>query len=174
RETFKPSPATFVPEFGLVNSHIVLGTRPEYVPMVTTTPFRDQVVTLQAIPHQEDDPNLILLCPVHVPRIYLERSHFRRSGQLLSVMEDSGRGRLSSNKDLPLACGCDPYGLPGQRLALPTGSENPLDHRHRCLGSSGKWASLTDIYRAAGWGTPNTLANLRMEPVPARVLNASS
>ncbi|KAL0160774.1 hypothetical protein M9458_044499, partial [Cirrhinus mrigala] len=107
-----PSPATFMPEFGLVNSHIFLVTRPEYVPMVTTTPFRDQVVTLQAIPHQKDDPNLILLCPVRVPRIYLERSHFRRSGQLLSVMEDNGRGRLSANKDLPLACGCDPYACP--------------------------------------------------------------
>ncbi|KAI2647903.1 Succinyl-diaminopimelate desuccinylase [Labeo rohita] len=37
-------------------------------------------------------------CPTH----YLERSqHFRRPGQLLSVMEHSGRGRLSPNQDLP-------------------------------------------------------------------------
>ncbi|KAL0155400.1 hypothetical protein M9458_049663, partial [Cirrhinus mrigala] len=61
-------------EFGPVNSHVVLRTWPEYVPMGPTTPFRDQVVTLQAISAQEDDPNLTLLCPVLVLRIYLERS----------------------------------------------------------------------------------------------------
>ncbi|KAL0161230.1 hypothetical protein M9458_044955, partial [Cirrhinus mrigala] len=42
-------------------------------------------------------------------------------------------------KDLPLASGRDPYGLPGQRLTLPTGSESPLDQGRRCLGSSCKW-----------------------------------
>ncbi|KAI2664531.1 Biotin synthase [Labeo rohita] len=81
-------------EFGPVNSHIVLRTRPEYVPTVTTTPFRDQ---------------------------------------------DSRRGRLAQKKDLSPACGCDLYGLPGQRLTLPTGNENPLDQGHRCLGSSCEW-----------------------------------
>ncbi|KAI2646564.1 putative iron export permease protein FetB [Labeo rohita] len=53
-------------EFRPVNSHVVLRTWPEYVPMVTTTPFRDQVVILQAIPSQEDDSNLTLLCPLFV------------------------------------------------------------------------------------------------------------
>ncbi|KAL0153484.1 hypothetical protein M9458_051210, partial [Cirrhinus mrigala] len=42
----------------------------------------------------EDDPNLTLLCPVRVLRIYLELSS-------LSVMENSRRGRLSPNKGSP-------------------------------------------------------------------------
>ncbi|KAL0159031.1 hypothetical protein M9458_047107, partial [Cirrhinus mrigala] len=100
-------------EFRPGNSHVVLRTRPEYVPTVTTTPFRDQVVTLQTIHSQEDDPNLTA----------------------------EGEGCLQT-KDLPLACGCDPYGLPDQRLALPTGSENPLDQGHRCLGSSCEWGLI--------------------------------
>ncbi|KAL0170384.1 hypothetical protein M9458_034980, partial [Cirrhinus mrigala] len=81
-------------EFGPVNSHVVLGTRPGYMPMVTTTPS-EQVVTLQAIPYQENDPNLILLCPVRVPRItwnVLSTSDVLVSS--LSVMEHSRRGRL--------------------------------------------------------------------------------
>ncbi|KAI2646122.1 G1/S-specific cyclin-E1 [Labeo rohita] len=57
--------------------------RPRYMPKVPTTPFRDQVVTLQAISSQENDPNLTLLCPVCALRIYMERTQpFRRSEQL--------------------------------------------------------------------------------------------
>ncbi|KAL0170347.1 hypothetical protein M9458_034943, partial [Cirrhinus mrigala] len=37
-------------KFGPADSYIVLRPRPGYVPKVPTTPFRDQVVTLQAIP----------------------------------------------------------------------------------------------------------------------------
>ncbi|KAL0161431.1 hypothetical protein M9458_045156, partial [Cirrhinus mrigala] len=40
-------------EFGPADSHVVLRPWPGYVPKVPTTPFRDQVVTLQAIPSQE-------------------------------------------------------------------------------------------------------------------------
>ncbi|KAI2655731.1 hypothetical protein H4Q32_024335 [Labeo rohita] len=40
-------------EFGPADSHVVLRPRPGYVSKVPTTPFRDQVVTLQAIPSQE-------------------------------------------------------------------------------------------------------------------------
>ncbi|KAL0162808.1 hypothetical protein M9458_042204, partial [Cirrhinus mrigala] len=84
-------------EFGPADSHIVLRPWPGYVPKVPTTPFRDQVVTLQAIPSQEGDPNPTLLCPVRALRIYLERTQpFRRSEQLFSVTEDSRSGRLSS------------------------------------------------------------------------------
>ncbi len=36
-------------EFGPGNSHVVLRPRPGYVPKVPTTPFRDQVVNLQAL-----------------------------------------------------------------------------------------------------------------------------
>ncbi|KAI2667120.1 DNA replication complex GINS protein PSF3 [Labeo rohita] len=57
-------------EFGPADSHVVLSPRPGYVPKVPTAPFRDQVVTLQAISSQEDDPNLTYVmpspCPAHL------------------------------------------------------------------------------------------------------------
>ncbi|XDV20045.1 hypothetical protein PO909_025427 [Leuciscus waleckii] len=40
-------------EFVPANSHVVLRTRPGYVPKVPTTPFSDQVVNLQALPSEE-------------------------------------------------------------------------------------------------------------------------
>ncbi len=43
-------------EFGPGNSHVVLRPRPGYVPKVPNTPFRDQVVNLQALPREEADP----------------------------------------------------------------------------------------------------------------------
>ncbi len=49
--------------FGPDYSHVVLRPRPGYVPKVPTTPFRDQVVNLQALPSEEADPALELLCP---------------------------------------------------------------------------------------------------------------
>ncbi|KAL0148870.1 hypothetical protein M9458_055879 [Cirrhinus mrigala] len=61
-------------EFGPADSHVVLRPRPGYVPKVPTTPFRDQVVTLQAI-----------------------SSH----NSSLSVMEDSRGGKLSTNRGSP-------------------------------------------------------------------------
>ncbi|KAL0188443.1 hypothetical protein M9458_015542, partial [Cirrhinus mrigala] len=56
---------------------------PGYVPKVPTTPFRDKVVELQALPPEEADPALALLCPVHALHIYVDRTRsFRRSEQL--------------------------------------------------------------------------------------------
>lgn len=56
---------------------------PGYVPKVPTTPFSDQVVNLQAIPPDEGDPALSLLCPVRFLCMYLDRTQsFRRSEQL--------------------------------------------------------------------------------------------
>ncbi len=51
-------------QFGPADSQIILRPRPGYVPKVPTTPFRDQVVSLQALPPEEADPALALLCPV--------------------------------------------------------------------------------------------------------------
>ncbi|KAL0201654.1 hypothetical protein M9458_004841, partial [Cirrhinus mrigala] len=42
-------------EFGPADSHVRLRPRPGYVPKVPTTPFRDQVVNLQALPLEEAD-----------------------------------------------------------------------------------------------------------------------
>ncbi len=51
-------------EFGPAFSHVVLRPRPGYVPKVPTTPFSHHVVNLQALPLEEADPALRLLCPV--------------------------------------------------------------------------------------------------------------
>ncbi|KAG1938686.1 hypothetical protein F2P79_017473 [Pimephales promelas] len=45
-------------------SHMILRPRPGYMPKVPTTPFRDQVVNLQALAPEEADPALALLCPL--------------------------------------------------------------------------------------------------------------
>ncbi len=71
--------------FGPVYSHVVLRLRPGYVPKVRTTPFRDQVVNLQALPSEEADPALVLLCPVRALRIYLDRTQCVRSSKQLFV-----------------------------------------------------------------------------------------
>ncbi len=61
--------------FGPVYSLVVLRPRPGYVPKVPTTPFRDQVVNLQALPSEEADPALALLCPVK-PNQWMHLSPF--------------------------------------------------------------------------------------------------
>ncbi|KAI2645991.1 UDP-N-acetylglucosamine--N-acetylmuramyl-(pentapeptide) pyrophosphoryl-undecaprenol N-acetylglucosamine transferase [Labeo rohita] len=48
-------------EFGPADSQVTLRPRLGYVPKVPTTPFRDQVVSLQALPPEEADPALALL-----------------------------------------------------------------------------------------------------------------
>ncbi len=67
-------------EFGPGNSHVVLRPWPGCVPKVPTTHFRDQVVNLQALPREEADPAIPLLCPVH-PFVDHTQS-FRTSDQL--------------------------------------------------------------------------------------------
>ncbi len=83
--------------FGPVYSHMVLRPRPGYVPKVPTMPFQDQVVNLQALPSEEADPALALLCPVRALRIYVDRT---RSSSL-SATEGSRKGRLSPNRGWP-------------------------------------------------------------------------
>ncbi len=82
--------------FGPVYSHVVLRPRPGYLPKAPTTPFRDQVVNLQALPSEEADPAIALLCPVRTLRIYVDRTRSVRSST-----EGSRKGRLSPNRDLP-------------------------------------------------------------------------
>ncbi|KAL0195108.1 hypothetical protein M9458_008680, partial [Cirrhinus mrigala] len=119
--------------------------------LVPTTPFRDQVVNLQALPSEEADPALGLLCPVRALRIYVDRTRsFRRSEQLFVCFGGQQKGNAVSK----------------QRLAHWV--VDAITLVYQCQG-----ASLADICRAAGWATPNTFArfyNLRVEPVSSRVL----
>ncbi|KAL0163691.1 hypothetical protein M9458_039444, partial [Cirrhinus mrigala] len=160
-------------EFGPADSHVVLRPRPGYVPKVPTTPFRDQVVTLQALSSQEDDPNLTLLCPVRALRIYMERTQpFRRSEQLFVCYGGQQKGKAVSKQRI------SHWLVNAIRMAyLARGLPCPLEvraHSTRGIAASAalaNGASLTDICRAAGWATPNTFArfyNLRTEPVSAR------
>ncbi len=161
--------------FGPDYSHVVLRPRPGYVPKVPTTPFRDQVVNLQALPSEEADPSLPLLCPVRALRIYVERTRsFRSSEQLFVCYGGQQKGKAVSKQRLAHWI-VDAIALAYQSQGEPC----PMGvraHSTRSVASSyalAHGASLADICRAAGWATPNTFArfyNLRVEPVSSHVL----
>ncbi len=161
--------------FGPVYSHVVLRPRPGYVPKVPTTPFRDQVVNLQALPSEEADPALALLCPVRALRIYVDRTRSVRSSEQLFVCHGGQqKGKAVSKQRLAH------WIVKAVALAYQSqGEPCPLGvraHSTRSVASShalAHGASLADICRAAGWSTPNTFArfyNLRVEPVSSHVL----
>ena len=88
-------------EFGSDDSHVILRPRPGYVPKVPTTPFRDQVVNLQALPVGEEDPTPSVLCPVRVLRLYLDHTQsFRSSEQLFVCFGGQHKGRAVSKQRL--------------------------------------------------------------------------
>ncbi|KAI2666079.1 ORF V: Enzymatic polyprotein [Labeo rohita] len=162
-------------EFGPGDSHVILRPRPGYVPKVPTTPFRDQVVNLQALPLEEADPASALLCPVRALRIYVDRTrHFRCTEQLFVCFGGQQKGNAVSKQRLAHWV-VDAISLSYQNQGEPC----PLGvraHSTRSVASSyalAHGASLADICRAAGWATPNTFArfyNLRVEAVSSRVL----
>ncbi len=151
--------------FGPVYSQVVLRPRPGYVPKVPTTPFRDQVVNLQALPSEEADSALALLCPVRALRIYVDRTRSVRSSEQLFVCHGGQqKGKAVSKQRLAHWI--------VEAVALAYQSQGDQE----CVASShalAHGASLADICRAAGWATPNTFTrfyNLRVEPVSSRVL----
>ncbi len=162
-------------EFGPADSHVVLKPRPGYVPKVPTMPFRDQVVNLQALPREEADPAIALLCPVRALRIYVDRTQsFRTSDQLFVCFGGQQKGRAVSKQRLAHWI-VEAIVLAYQARRLPC----PLGVRaHSTRGVASSWAlargaSIADISKAAGWATPNTFArfyNLHIEPVSSRVL----
>ncbi|KAI2659854.1 Tyrosine recombinase slr0733 [Labeo rohita] len=164
-------------EFGPGDSHVILRPRPGYVPKVPTTPFRDQVVNLQALPLEEADPASALLCPVRALRIYVDCTrHFRRTEQLFVCFGGQQKGNAVSKQRLAHWV-VDAISLSYQNQGEPC----PLGvcaHSTRSVASSyamAHGASLADICRAAGWATPNTFArfyNLRVEAVSSLVLHA--
>ncbi|XP_056619862.1 uncharacterized protein LOC130434030 [Triplophysa dalaica] len=162
-------------EFGTGNSHVVLRPRPGYVPKVPTTPFRDQVVTLQALPSGEEDPTSHVLCPVRALRLYIDRTqNFRSSEQLFVCFGRQHQGRAVSKQRLAHWI-VDAISLAYQS----TGQPCPLAvraHSTRSMASSwalAQGATLADICRAAGWATSSTFVrfyDLRVEQVSAHVL----
>ncbi|XP_051512683.1 uncharacterized protein LOC127417036 [Myxocyprinus asiaticus] len=162
-------------EFGPGYSHVILRPRPGYVPKVPTTPFRDQVVNLQALPQEEADPALALLCPVRALRIYLDRTQsFRLSEQLFVCFGAQRKGSAVSKQRIAhWLVDAISMAYLAQDMPPPVGLR-----AHSTRGVAASWAlargaSLTDICRAAGWATPNTFArfyNLRVEPVSSQVV----
>ncbi len=164
-------------EFGPGDGHVVLSPRPGYVPKVPTTPFRDQVVSLQALSLEEADPALALLCPVRALRLYTDRTQsLRTSDQLFVCYGGQQKGKAVCKQRMAHWI-VDAIALAYQAQGVPC----LLRLRaHSTRGVASSWAlargaSLTDICRAAGWATPNTFArfySLRVEPVFSRVLTS--
>ncbi len=161
-------------EFGSGDSHVVLRPRSGYVPKVPTTPFRDQVVNLKALPREEADPAIALLCPVRALRIYVDHTQsFRTSDQLFVCFGVQQKGKAVSKQRLAHWI-VEAIVLAYQARCLPC----PLGvraHSMRGIASSralALGASILDICKAAGWTTPNMFArcyNLLIEPVSSRV-----
>ncbi len=156
---------------------VVLRPRPGYMPKVPITPFRDQVLNLQALPSEEADPALALLCPVRALHINVDRTRsFRSSEQLFVCHGGQQKGKDVSKQRLahwiaeavalayqsqgePCPLGVRAHSTPVESVA----SSHVLAHG----------ASLADICRAAGWATPNTFSrfySLCVEPVSSHVL----
>ncbi len=162
-------------EFGPGDGHVVLRPRPGYVPKIPTTPFR--VVSLQALPLEEADPALALLCPVHALRMYIDITQsLRTSDQLFVCYGGQQKGKAVSKQRMAHWI-VDAIALAYQAQGVPC----PLRlHAHSTRGVASSWAlargaSLTDICRVAGWATPNTFARFyspRVEPVSSRVLTS--
>ncbi len=159
--------------FSVSEECLVFG--PVYVPKVPTTPFRDQVVNLQALPSEEADPALALLCPVRALRIYVDHTRSVRSSEQLFVCHGGQqKGKAVSKQRLAH------WILEAVALAYQSqGEPCPLGvraHSTRSVASSHALvhgASLADICIAAGWATPNTFArfySLRVEAFSSRVL----
>ncbi len=149
------------------NSHVVLRPQPGYVPKVHTTPFRDQVVNLQALHCSAlSRPCLAHLCGPHA-----ELQDLRPA---LCLLRRTAEGKSClQTKTRPLDSGGHSLGLSGPMLTVPPWCESTLYERRCFLLGLGRGASIADICKAAGWATPNTFArfyNLRIEPVSSRVL----
>ncbi len=165
-------------QFGPADSSATLRPRPGYVPKVPTTPFRDQVVNLQALPPEEADPALALLCPVRALRQYTDRTQsFRTSEQLFVCYGGQQKGKAVSKQRMAHWI-VDAITLAYEAQGVPC----PLRLRaHSTRGVASSWAlargaSLADICRAAGWATPNTFArfySLRVEQVSSCVLTSN-
>ncbi len=141
--------------FGPVYSHVVLRPRPGYVPKVPTTPFHDQVVNLQALPSEEADPALALLCPVRALRIYVDCTRSVRSSEQLFVCHGGQqKGKAVSKQRLAhwiveaVALAYQPQGEP-----CPLGVRAHSTRSVASCHALAHGASLADICRAAGWAT---------------------
>ncbi len=118
-------------EFGPADSHVVLRPRPGYVPKVPTTPFRDQVVNLQALPPGGGRPShcSALSRPrfAHLRGPHAELQDLRPALCLLRRTAE-GKGCLQT-ETCPLDSGGYSLGLSGPALTVPPWCESTLYKR---------------------------------------------
>ncbi len=134
-------------EFGPADSSATLRPRPGYVPKVPTTPFRDQVVNLQALPLEEADPALALLCPESGLRQYVDRTQrFRTSEQLFVCYEGQQKGKAVSKQRIAHWI-VDAITLAYEAQGVPC----PLRLRaHSTRGVASSWVLQTSVELRAG------------------------
>ncbi len=145
---------------GLVK--VTLRPRPGYIPMVLSTSFRSQVVTLHSFHPppfaSSEDEKLHMLCPVRALKLYVDRSKvWRKSSQLLVCFGAGCRG-LATSKQRISHWVRDAILLAYEVRGLPS----PLSLRaHSTRGVASSQAlligvPLEDICVAAGWSSPHT------------------
>ncbi len=136
------------------------------MPKVPTTSFRDQVVNLQALPSEEADPALALLCPVRALHILrgLHPELQKLWAALCLPQRSAEREGCLKTEAGPLDSGGHRLGVPISRRAVPPGGEGSL-HSECCLYSL-RWrtAPLWPICRAAGWATTEHLRKILQSP----------
>ncbi len=110
------------------------------------------MLNLQALPLEETDPALALLCPVHKLRQYVDRTHiFRTSEQLFVCYGGQQKGKAVSKQRMAHWM-VDAITLAYEAQGVPC----PLKLRaHSARGVALSWALaqgilLADICRAAG------------------------
>ncbi len=74
-----------------------------WIPLVPTTPFRDQVVKLQALPLEEADLALAWICLLRALRQYVDRTQsFTTSEQLFVFYGGQQKGKAVSKQRMDL------------------------------------------------------------------------
>ncbi len=118
-------------EFGPADSHVVLRPRPVYVPKVPTMPFRDQVVNLQALPREEADQAIALLCPVPcLADLCGPHAELQDLRPALCLLRRTAEGKSClQTKTRPLDSGGYSLGLSGPALTVPPWCESTLYER---------------------------------------------
>ncbi len=134
-------------------------------------------MSLQALPPEEADPALALLCPVRALRCYVERTQsFRTSDQLFVCHGGWQKGNAVSQRMAHWIVDAIP--LPYQAQGVPCPFRLRA-HSARSVASSwalARGASLIDICRAAGQATHKMFArlySLHVEPVSSCVLTSN-
>ncbi len=82
---------------------VLLRPRPDYVPKVSSNPFRFQQVVLEALSPTEAGSENLSLCPVRALKIYVDRTaQLRESDQLFVCFGSKMKVVLSQSNACPI------------------------------------------------------------------------